>query len=237
MMVALVDDFFLNAADGDVSRLNCSEIERYAQEKGMSVKAYDLRRDGKVRLRIKQLQDEAEKTKADTLSESYKTLDVDGLIRNCRDADELVEKVVELDRYWKCVYAGAVQKDEQIRKLRDEIGRFQEDDRVQASDARKLLEERGMLMAKNRQLTKENAALRRVINNYVYPAIAEHLLKEEGLAVTPKEGIDISRINELVEGSIPEALKQNPATPKRAGGAKGSILISQMRKAAFSDGE
>ena len=236
MLVALVDEFYLDGANGDISRLNCTEIGRYAGEKGMSVKAYDLRRDEKVRMRIRQLKEENRDKDNSRIAASYKTLDVEGLIRNCRSADELVEKIMELDKYWKSIYMSISRKEEQLGRALEEKEKSAERERESVLNTGSMLEVQRELATENRKLLKENAILRRMLEHYLYPAVAEHILKEEGLSITPREGINPDRLLEFVDGRKPEPLKKADPVAYTQGGIKSQKLMEQMRRAAFKDG-
>ena len=54
-LVRLVDSYFTTEAAGDSSKLKCSMLEVFANRNGIEVKAYDFRRNQKVRNRIEEL--------------------------------------------------------------------------------------------------------------------------------------------------------------------------------------
>lgn len=236
-LVALIDEFYLNEAQGDISRLNCSELERYASGKGMTVKAYDLRRDKKAMDRIREIREETGRTGTEAVAASYKTLDVEELIRSCRDADELVSRIMELDKYWKNIYESLENREEMRKAFREEREKEASREKEQAMALGKLLEEREELAVKNRTIVKENTALRRIIDRYLYPTVAEYLLKEEGLSVSPGNNVDPEKMEGFVEGKKPEPLRNAQGGRGRLGGTKSQALIEQMRKAAYENGK
>ena len=236
-MVALINEFFLNEAQGDISRLNCSELERYASGKGMTVKAYDLRRDKRAMDRILEIRKETDRTGTEAVAASYKTLDVEGLIRSCRDADELISRIMELDKYWKSIYESLENREEMKNAIREEREKNTSREKEQAMTAGRLLEEKGELAVKNRILAKENAALRRIIDRYLYPTVAEHLLKEEGLSILPGNSVDPGKMEGFVEGKKPEPLRNAQGGKGKPGGTRTQDLMEQMRKAAFENGK
>lgn len=110
-LVRLVDSYFTTEAAGNPAKLKCSLLESYARRNGVDAKAYDFRRDPKVRERIEQL-------KMIVLNENgmglqfgspYKNLDVDRIMKARRDPDELRTVLGELDAYWKQIYESTLQ--------------------------------------------------------------------------------------------------------------------------------
>ena len=59
-MVKLLEAYYESDGCGDPSRLKFSKLEIYAAGQGIKAKAYDFKRDAKVRQRIRELEQEHE---------------------------------------------------------------------------------------------------------------------------------------------------------------------------------
>ena len=92
--------------------------------------------------------------------------------------------------------------DEKIRSLDDENARLQE-------NGRELLKE-------NTALKRENVYLRRMLRTYLYPGIANQILKECGLPMETENAVRPEKFGELIEGKKPEAFQGRQKAPAPA---------------------
>ena len=89
--------------------------------------------------------------------------------------------------------------DEKIRSLDDENGRLQETNRE--------------LLKENTALKRENVYLRRMLRTYLYPEIANQILRESGLPVEGGNAVRPEKFGELIEGKMPEAFRGRQKAP------------------------
>ena len=86
-----------------------------------------------------------------------------------------------------------------IRSLKEENARLQE-------NGKEMLKE-------NTALKRENVYLRRMLRTYLYPGIANQILKESGLPVEGENAVKPEKFGELIEGKKPDAFRGRQKTP------------------------
>jgi hypothetical protein len=187
--------------NGDTSKLKCSNLEKYAVSLGFNVKAYDFRRDEAVRRRMDELVDGSANDRISALS--YKNLDADALITNHPTRATLKAALLELDSSWRRVYERSVAvsaentallsennaKKRAITELSEEI--------TAAQDELKSL----------KRLTSEQQGeiryLRSVLEKYLYPALADELLRREGVLTEPDTQVSEAAIAAMTDDDSP----------------------------------
>lgn len=216
-LVAVVDSFFTTEAAGNPSKLKCSLLEEYAARLGKQAKAYDFRRDEKVRRRIEELKQLArnENGMGIQLGNPYKSLDVARLMKARRDPDELRTVLGELDAYWRYVYESTLQlrKDaeadaEEKKKLGEKCESLQQENeglRKSYASAR----------SEARTLTVENRYLRRMLRTYLYPALANEILADENQLKNPDTTVTLQAKEKLIDGKFPSAVSAASAEDKK----------------------
>ena len=82
-MLQIVDDYFTTDAAGDPNRLKCSLLEKFAVKNGISLKAYDFRRNPEVRAHMESLKQLAQDENGVRLlsGHPYKSLDMEKLLK------------------------------------------------------------------------------------------------------------------------------------------------------------
>jgi hypothetical protein len=164
---------------GDVSKLKCSNLEQYAATLGINVKAYDFRRDEAVRQRIDELIDNTANDRISALT--YKNLDADAFITNHPTRATLKAALLELDSNWRRVYERSVAvaaentalisennlKKRAIKELTEEITATQD--------------EMKSLRHTASEQQSEIRYLKSVLESRLYPALADELLRCEGV--------------------------------------------------------
>lgn len=201
VLVGLLESYWEEASDGDTSLLKCSNLEAYAREKGFSAQAYDFRRDKGVRERMEEIR--AGRTGPGgqgSFPAAYKTLDIDGMLNHCTDVKELKKCLRELDSYWRAIYEGSLGWHAPAAETSKES----------VAERTELLEAKartGELERENRELKEANRKLHAMVKRYLYPAIAESLLREEGLPASESKQVDMGKAKEMIEGKRPEPFR------------------------------
>lgn len=231
VLVGIVDDFYEREAGGDPGKLKYSALEKYARSRGVQASRYDFWRDGEVLRRIRELRERREPEENPPIIPAYKSLDIEGLLRNVRTAEELKRKLYELDCYWKKAYEDAFGLMEENRKLSAEKSRCEEELFRLAQEK----EEQTATEARIRKLEKENAYLRQTLRECLYPAVADELLRESGLSSGKSGVIRPDALPRLIEGDTPQPFDgvQVPASkePNRQ-----ERLLSVMKERANRHG-
>ena len=209
-LIQLVDSYFTTEAAGDPSKLKCSFLERFAARNGKDIKAYDFRRYPEVRERMKEL-------KAMVMNEngmqmlhgnSYKSLDIARVLKARRDPDELRKVLGEMDAYWKQVYEKSISLSRKnmefqntIRQLKSDNSAFAQSVQAKEIDTDRILWEKNKLVAENRYL-------RKMLKTYLYPAVANEILKQENLLENPDTEVTGIAMEKLVDGRIPASFPE-----------------------------
>jgi regulator of replication initiation timing len=184
-MIQIVDSYYLARADGNEKRMKCSLIAEYAQLLGYSVEAYDFRRNLEVREHIERIKVFAEVSlevdgkKYTPAPSAYKVLDVEGFIRNNAGAERLAYALRELDAYWQKVFEYTGYAKSRIEGLLKEKASLdtaiqQKDDEISILNA-----EISEVSTGNNKLTTENRYLRKMLRTYLYPAVADEILRRD----------------------------------------------------------
>ena len=97
LLVSVLERYFAEVVFGDPSVIRFTDLEKYAASQGISAKEYEFRRNKAVRARMAELQACAGQEDQDIGTLAYKSLDIEGMIRNCRDLTDLKKKMNEED--------------------------------------------------------------------------------------------------------------------------------------------
>ncbi len=207
-LVTLVDSFFTTEAAGNPAKLKCSLLEEYAARLGKAAKAYDFRRDEKVRNRIDELKAlvRNENGLGMQLGNPYKSLDVEKLMRARRDPDELRAALGELDAYWRYVYESTLQERQEAEAGAAEKRTLEEKCRILQEENDALRKDHLSIRSETRHLAVENRYLRKMLRTYLYPALANEILAEENQLKDPDTEVTPQAKEKMIDGKFPSAL-------------------------------
>ena len=216
-LVALVDSYFTTEAAGNPAKLKCSLLEEYAARLGKAAKAYDFRRDEKVRHRIDELKAlvRNENGLGIQLGNPYKSLDVERLMKTRRDPDELRTALGELDAYWRYVYESTLQARQRAEADAAEKRTLEEKCRVLSEENDALRKDQSSIRLETRHLTVENRYLRKMLRTYLYPALANEILVEERQLKDPDTEITPQAKEKMIDGKLPSALSEAVAEDRK----------------------
>lgn len=227
-MLRIVEQFFEEEMHGNPERMKCSTLEEYSEKKGTCIKAYMFRRDKEVRKRMEELKNIAQQSREMQSPIVYKNFDVDGLLKTCGSLQELKKVLVETDRYWKSVYDRAISTKEEMDKVVLENIRLESDKRSLEEQVRSYKKE-----AEDNQKTingqvREIRYLKRMLSSYLYPALANELLRQSHLPSEQNESVQKKAFEELIDGNRPSAFQglQMAKEPKMTRQEK---LLAEMR--------
>ena len=206
-LIAIVDSYFTTEAAGNPAKLKCSLLEEYAARIGKQVKAYDFRRDEKVRLRIDELKAlvRNENGMGIQLGNPYKSLDVEKIMKARQDPDELRTALGELDAYWRYVYESTLQIRRDSEKEISEKKQLKE--QCESLFQEKEASQKAYAEARSevRSLTVENRYLRKMLRTYLYPALANEILVEENQLKNPDTEVTPQAKNKMIDGKFPSS--------------------------------
>jgi hypothetical protein len=219
-MIRIVESFF--ESNGDPGRLKCSNLEEYALSMGIEAKAYDFRRNADVRGRMEELRgfDGA----AGLAAIAYKSIDVDALLNRNYTREMLKSSIVELDETWRRIY---VQAADLSRKNTSLLSALAEKEQIfEAITAEKdTYEERIKSLKRDlAALTVENRYLRKSLREYLYPAIANEILKQEHVLEQADTEILPEAMAVLADSGAPLSFSASVAQDKSALSREEEIL-------------
>ena len=233
-LVAVAREYYETEGAGNPSNLKCSNFARYGKQHGCSAEAYDFRRDSAVRMFVEAERKKVQALHSGPLQASYRNLDVDTLLRESRTMEAFKRTLREMDTYWHSVYDAAVQAeeqsvqalcravpDEQAEQLKDRINRL-EGELAQAKTSM-------------RHLEGECRYLKGLLRKYLYPAVAEELLRQEKLPVPDNTAVKKDAFDILIEGKFPMNYEGKQGGVKRKE-SRQERLFSLMKE-QVSDGE
>lgn len=207
VMVAVLDAYYESDGCGDPSRLKFSRLEAFAAGKGLEIKAYDFKRDEKVRQRIQELEQAHELALEQQASTAYKTLDIEGFLKRCKTVEDIVAALQEMDAYWKktCDHASfLLDRDKQFMTEKSAYKKRIRELEQALSQEREVSSETA---EKSRKLEKENSYLKKMLRTYLYPNLANELLREKHMPVPENTSVRPEAIGELIDGRFPSAFE------------------------------
>lgn len=228
-IIALTEIYYTNVIAGDVSKLKYSLLAEYLESCGIKVEAYNLRRDAKLVAFIEKMKEEAAETTYSMSDISYKTLDIDELLSKCHDLKTLRRTLEELDAYWKGVY----QKSDLIIKADRKLKAEYESLIKETNELRERLENEHSILEKTRAemdlMKKENVYCKGQIRKYIYPAIANEIMRNMNLPAKENEAVNTVAFSDFIEEARPTAYE---GIQKKSGRklSREEVLLKQMRE-------
>lgn len=209
-MIQIVDTYFTTEAAGNPDRLKCSLLEEFAERNGYSVKAYDFRRDVNVRKHLEALKQMVldDNGMRIILGESYKSLDVNRILKVRRDPDELRKIMGEMDDYWKQVYENSIETTKKVAEFRKEKEHLKAELKSATQRLCDYQKESSEAVANNKARLLENRYLRKMLKTYLYPALANEILQQENLLKYADSKVIEQAKDKLIDGKFPVALRE-----------------------------
>lgn len=207
-MLRIVDSYF--ETNGDPGMLKCSFLEEYALSLGVNVKAYDFRRNEAVRKRMEELRSIG--VTGNTGAIAYKGMDVDALLNRSRTRELLRNSLLELDETWRRVYERvAVLTQRNASLLADIFTKKQEAESLTAQNSELESANRALKKASN-TLVLENRYLKKMLKQYLYPAIANEILKSENVLEQADTDVTGAAMTDLVDPFVPASFPNSVAS-------------------------
>jgi len=227
-MVNIVNDYYESCGDADL--LKYSLLEAYASSLGLNVKAYDFRRDTDVRGRINELRDLSVLVSEDGVI-AYKNLDIEAIIGRSRNLQTLKGELLELDETWRRVFDRALAVNQKNKSLAHENREMALRCVSLECEIERHIEQMSRLKGENKALSQANAYLRKMVRSYLYPAIANEILKSENVL----EHVDTEAMPEamivLADAELPSPLTKTVANDRVFASREESLLLRMKTQA------
>lgn len=225
-MIKIVDSFY--ESNGDPSMLKCSFLEEYAISVGVGVKAYDFRRSKAVRVRMDELKN-LSSLSSDTGTISYRNLDVDAFLNRNHTTTMLRNSLLELDEAWRRIYEKAVALSQKNESLLAEI--FSKNNEIKKLVLEKEAAEMEIkeLGASSNKLLLENRYLKKMIKQYLYPAIANEILLKENVLEKVDTEVTPLAMEKMTEAAVPSPFSSSAAADREII-SREELLLERMKK-------
>lgn len=180
-LIQCINDFLYNCCDGDQSKLKIPAIGNYLRENGYpALQDYLIRRNEAASSYLKKLKEEGCKEELRVVA-IYKTLDVEKFLDTHSSKVSLKKGLMDLDQYYKSVAMSAATINNRYDAMKKEEKQRDTELKKTIASKKELQEHVESLEHRNKELTGMNQALKSIVDNYVYPEIANELLQKSGL--------------------------------------------------------
>ncbi|OQB11619.1 MAG: hypothetical protein BWY15_02434 [Firmicutes bacterium ADurb.Bin193] len=227
-MINIVDSFF--ESNGDPSRLKCSFLEEYAVSLGIAVKAYDFRRDEDVRRRMEELRNSVKIDEVGVVA--YKSMDADAFLNRNHTREMMRNSLLELDETWRRVYEKAADLSKKNRGFLADI--FSKNQTIEAlsSDKAALVAKLKVVKTASDALLLENRYLKKALKQYLYPAVANEILKNENVLEQGDTEVAPEAMSNLTDPAVP-ATFSNSIAADREMLSREEALLNRMQNQIF----
>ena len=196
-MLALVQKFYIEKCRSNPAKLKIPAIGNYIRSLGYDIDDFLIRKNRIVREYINSTKNTQVQT-AVTRVAAHRDIDVDAFLAQNSSPQALRKALIDRDNYYGIIADSAVlifKENETLKKkvaeLTEKAGNFEKIACTKEAET-------ADLSAENRNLKTMNRAFKNIINKYVYPEIANELMKKEGILVNTGEYLDPARTEENV---------------------------------------
>jgi hypothetical protein len=205
-LLSLIDEFYTLKCDREASLLKIPAIGEYIRSKGFTVQDYLLRRNDDVRNYIDKLHTTLEETHIKTVS-VYRDIDIDAFLQKNCTTSKLRKALIEREYYYREITDSAAHSFKENKRLEQESRELKKQNNELSLELDEKSKAVSTFVSNNRLLTKENKVLREIINTYVYPEIANELLKKSGLIHETAGIVDENLVGETIVSAYTDVTK------------------------------
>ena len=197
-LLTYIERFLNERCEGKVELLKIPAIGEFIRSNGMpEVNDVIIRRNKKARNFIENLKKKQENEDIYVIS-TYKTLDVDAFIqRNC-SISAIKKSLTELNIYYKKISESANKICEKYKDIEKKYKTLKVENKKISEKNVEYSNQNNLFKNEIKMLKNQNKALKMIINTYVYPEIANELLKQSGILKNTGDIIDPKAIEENI---------------------------------------
>lgn len=197
-LLDLIGKYYTEVCKGDAHKMKLPALAGYIADNGYpGYRVESLRRSAKARAYIESLK-QTDEEKASRILVAYKTLDVDDLLDHNRTRASLKTALIALDAYYKEIAEGTIEISKKYQVLSKKYGEVQNKLEQTREQLSALTQEVTSLKQRIRTLESDKKVLRSIVEDYVYPDIANTLLANDGVLSDPETIIDADKLNTLL---------------------------------------
>lgn len=198
-MICIVNSFF--ESNGDPAMLKYTLLENYAASLGAEIKEYDFRRDKSVRLRIDELQQSFMLEGMGIVA--FKNIDIDAMLNRNRTREKLQSSLQELNDFWRQVYEKANVLSQTNKSLLTDNFKLKGKIKTLATEIEESGEKVQESKTQNNRLIIENRFLKRMLKQYLYPALANEILKNDNILSETDTEVTKLAMDKIASANIP----------------------------------
>lgn len=204
-LINLIDKYIIEECSGTPSKLKIPALADYVRRNGYP-KLNDniIRRNDEARKYINSLK-ETEEIKFNNIAITYHTLNVDKFLETNSSKNSLKTALIERDNYYRNIamattfYKDLSSKHEKkIAELETIIKELQLKLDTTYLQQLNTLDKVDTIKKSSKELEIENKLLHDIIDTYVYPEIANELLKKSGLLKNTGNFIDVKKLEKEI---------------------------------------
>lgn len=195
-----LNKYLMERCSSNILALSIPKFGQYLRENDINIADYTLRRNVILREKIEEYKKNF-KSNVEEIVMAYKTLDVDLFLETNTSKGALKEALIALDNTYNQAMLAAMNLVNENKVLKQKNHRLHENIEKLENERKKFEIDLSEKKKQNVKLVQENQKLKRLINDYVYPEIANELLKKEGIILETanfikKESIEQSLVRE-----------------------------------------
>lgn len=187
-LLNLLDQFFIGVCNKDTSMLKIPAFAEYVRKNGYAeVQDYLIRRNTAVRECMEELKADAD-TAYQNRAVVFRNLDVDAFLAKHTSPATLKKALIERDNYYEQLAESAAYCIGKYNEQKPSFDTISEQNKILQAENSRLQEEL-------RHSQEDVIKLRRFIDTYVNPEIANELLKQDGLLKTTTGIVDTTSMD------------------------------------------
>lgn len=179
-LISLIDQFYAEKCEGHPDRLKIPQIGAYIRSKGYDVADYLIRRNEDAKAYIEKLQKTTEEIHVHTVA-VYRDLDIENFLMKNSTKEKLRIAIRERENYYREITHSASYSFKENKRLERQISDLKSQITELEEQLEKATAQNECLESQNRNYKIANQKLHEIIDTYVYPEIANELLKRDGL--------------------------------------------------------
>lgn len=181
VLAALFDQYFVEKCESEPGNIRIPEFAEYVRSNGYpDIQDYLVRRNETVRKRIAEIKEDAETAMIQSVV-VFRSLDVEEFIRKNSSPAALKRALSEREAYYRRLSESAAYCVKHFKELSDKINSLMMKNADLQQENEQLSEEITSMKEALKSTDSSLKKLREIIDTYVYPEIANELLKNEGM--------------------------------------------------------
>lgn len=220
-LLGLIEKYHNDECHRNTKKLKLPAITDYINDNGYpQYKVTTLRRNKKARDYIQSLSDKGS-DKLLSIIIPYKNIDIESFLDTNRTRSALKIAITEIDTFYKDIALVAAEVNKKNDSLTEDLKQAKSKLQSAEKEISELKRQTKELRKKLKTTETDKTSLRKTLNNYVYPAIANELLEKEGLKIEASKIIN----PKILDGKV---IKADFNIKKNMNKKSGSAVIKNI---------